>query len=181
MGKEEMRLVILGMGGYGRTIADVASQTGKYDEILFLDDNSHDARVRGRCSEFVDYMDGNTEFYPAIGDNNKRYQWILELDSENASIATIIHPSAYVSPLAVIGKGTAILPMAVVNTNVIICYGAIINIGAVVDHDCLLGVGVHIAPGAVVKGENAVSAFEKIESGTVIETAQFPISKTALA
>ena len=33
-----MRLVILGMGGYGRTIADVALQTGKYDEIIFLDD-----------------------------------------------------------------------------------------------------------------------------------------------
>lgn len=175
-----MRLVILGIGGYGRTIADVASQTGKYDEIIFLDDNSCDAQVKGKCSEFVDYIDENTEFYPAIGNNRKRYQWILELDHENAAIATIIHPSSYVSPQAIIGKGTAILPMAVVNTKVTICYGAIINVGAIVDHDCLLGVGVHISPGAVVKGENVINAFEKIESGSVIETAQFPINKISL-
>lgn len=176
-----MRLVILGMGGYGRTIEDVASQTGKYDPIIFLDDNNRDVRVKGKCSEFVDYIDENTEFYPAIGDNAKRYRWILNLDCEKAAIATIIHPSAYVSPQAVIGKGTAILPMAVVNTKTVICYGAIINVGAIVDHDCLLGVGVHIAPNAVVKGENMINAFEKIESGIVIETAQFPISKTSLA
>lgn len=176
-----MRLVILGMGGYGRTIADVASQIDKYDEIIFLDDNSHDVQVKGKCSEFVDYIDENTEFYPAIGNNEKRYQWILELDSENAAIATIIHPASYVSPQAIIGKGTAILPMAVVNTKAVICYGAIINVGAVVDHDCLLGVGVHVAPNAVIKGENVISAFEKIESGTVIQTGEFPVNKSLLA
>ena len=103
------------------------------------------------------------------------------MDSENAAIATIIHPSSYVSPQAVIGKGTAILPMAVVNTETVICYGAIINVGAIVDHDCLLGVGVHVSPNAVVKGENVINAFEKIESGIVVEGAKFPIKKTELA
>lgn len=171
----------MGMGGYGRTIADVALQTGKYDEIIFLDDTLQVDQVKGKCSEFVNYIDKNTEFYPAIGNNQKRYQWLLKLDSENAAIATIIHPSSYVSPQAVIGKGTAILPMAVVNTETVICYGAIINVGAIVDHDCLLGVGVHVSPNAVVKGENVINAFEKIESGIVVERAKFPIKKTELA
>ena len=35
-----MRLIILGAGGYGRTVADVAAQTGAYDKILFLDDGT---------------------------------------------------------------------------------------------------------------------------------------------
>ena len=30
-----MRLIILGMGGYGKVIADVADQTGLYEEIVF--------------------------------------------------------------------------------------------------------------------------------------------------
>ena len=38
-----MRLIILGMGGYGRTIADVAEQTGMYEEIIFLDDQADQA------------------------------------------------------------------------------------------------------------------------------------------
>lgn len=33
-----MRLIILGAGGYGKTVADIARQSGKYEQIYFLDD-----------------------------------------------------------------------------------------------------------------------------------------------
>ena len=49
-----MRLVILGAGGYGKTVADVARQSGEYDEILFLDD--HAAEAAGRCGEFAQFI-----------------------------------------------------------------------------------------------------------------------------
>ena len=32
------RLMILGAGGYGKTVADVAAQLGCYEQIVFLDD-----------------------------------------------------------------------------------------------------------------------------------------------
>ena len=32
------KLLILGAGGYGKTVADVAQQLGYYDKIAFLDD-----------------------------------------------------------------------------------------------------------------------------------------------
>ena len=51
-----MRLIILGAGGYGRTVADVAAQTGDYDEIRFLDDNSQTADVIGKCADFVSLL-----------------------------------------------------------------------------------------------------------------------------
>mgnify|MGYP002605572954 CR=1 FL=1 len=47
-----MRLIILGAGGYGRTVADIAAQTGQFDEISFLDDNSTARDVIGKCAEF---------------------------------------------------------------------------------------------------------------------------------
>ena len=31
-----MRLIILGAGGYGKTVADIARQSGKYEQIFFL-------------------------------------------------------------------------------------------------------------------------------------------------
>ena len=40
---------ILGAGGYGRTVADVAAQTGEYNEILFLDDSSVCLLYTSRC------------------------------------------------------------------------------------------------------------------------------------
>ena len=55
------RLVILGFGGYGKTVADVVESAKMYDEIIFLDDNSKDERVKGVCKEFVNYIDGYIE------------------------------------------------------------------------------------------------------------------------
>ena len=54
------RLVILGFGGYGKTIAGVAASAGTYDEIFFLDDNADDEKVKGKCSDYVKFIDENT-------------------------------------------------------------------------------------------------------------------------
>ena len=64
-----MRLIILGAGGYGRTVADIAAQTGQFDEISFLDDNSTTRDVIGKCAEFERFYEGQTAFYPAFGNN----------------------------------------------------------------------------------------------------------------
>lgn len=47
-----MQLIILGAGGYGRTVADIARQSGRYSEIHFLDDNSTDTLVIGKCADY---------------------------------------------------------------------------------------------------------------------------------
>ena len=57
--------------------------------------------------------------------------------------------------------------------------GCIINMGAIVDHKGLLGVGVHVAPGAIIKGENVIEAFAKIESGEVIQRGEFPFADSS--
>ena len=49
------RLVILGFGGYGKTIEDVVLDAGLFDEIVFLDDGSTDEKVQGKCSDYVKY------------------------------------------------------------------------------------------------------------------------------
>ena len=67
-----MRLIILGAGGYGRTVADVAAQTGQFDEISFLDDNSTAQDIIGECAEYARFRDGQTAFYPAFGNNEGR-------------------------------------------------------------------------------------------------------------
>lgn len=171
-----MRLIILGAGGYGKTIEDVAGQLNRYEKINFLDDKAEGENVLGKTDDFKTFINEDTEFYPAFGYNELRYNWILKLDEAGAKIATIIHPSAYVSPKAVIGKGSAVLPNASINYGAVITYGCIVNIGAIVDHNVLLGNGAHVCPGAVVKGENLIPAFMKIESGTVINRAEYPFN-----
>ena len=170
-----MKLLILGAGGYGKTVADVAKQTGEFEKIAFLDDGRAGSGVLGRCEEYAMFCDEDTAVYPAFGNNALRMEWLEVLMEEGIQIPTLVHPSAYVSPTAVLGEGTVVLPMAVVNTGVTVGSGCIINIGALIDHDTVIEDGVHLAPGAIVKAENRIAEGSKIDSGEVIENRQYPL------
>lgn len=169
------KLLILGSGGYGKTIADLASQLNCYDKIAFLDDNAVGSNVLGKCHEYVQFADGKTEMYPAFGNNEIRMQWLHQLLEAHVPVPTLVHPRAYVSPAAKLGVGCMVLPMAVVNTGVTVESGCIINIGALIDHNSILEAGAHIAPGAIVKAENRIPAGMKIESGDVIKNGAYPL------
>ncbi|MBQ3194479.1 MAG: hypothetical protein IJB59_13025 [Oscillospiraceae bacterium] len=169
------KLLILGAGGYGKTIADVARQMDCYDKIAFLDDGKQGPDILGRCEEYTMFCDDRTEVYPAFGNNEARMNWLNRLLEEEIPVPTLVHPSAYVSPCAVLGEGTVVLPMAVVNTGVTVEAGCIINIGALIDHDCVIEAGVHLCPGVIVKAENRIASGEKIESGEVILARIYPV------
>ncbi len=170
------KLLILGAGGYGKTVADTAHQTGGYEEIAFLDDaKAGMPGVLGKCEEFLLFAHEDTEMYPAFGNNAVRMAWIEKLEKQNVTVATLVHPTAYVSPMAVLAAGVAVLPKAVVNTGCTVEAGCIVNIGGLVDHDTILERGSHVAPGAIVKAENRIPAGMKVESGTVIENRQYPL------
>ena len=170
-----MRLIILGAGGYGRTVADIAAQTGQFHEISFLDDNSTALDAIGKCAEFERFCDGQTAFYPAFGNNEGRLKWLYRLREAGCTIPTIIHPTAYVSPTAQAEPGAVILPHAVVNTGCVVKAGCIVNCGAIIDHGCVLEEGVHICLGAIVKAENRIPRCMKIEAGEVVQNRTYPL------
>lgn len=163
------RLVILGAGGYGRTVKDIAEQLG-YSTIV-LDD----ADPIHPISTFSSYIDGHTSFIPAFGNNAFRMEWINRIEESGGKLATLIHPTAYISPTATINPGTVVLPHAIINTDVVVGKGCILNLGAIVDHGCILEEGVHVCLGAIVKGENRIEKCSKIEAGEVVERGQYPL------
>ncbi len=169
------KLLILGAGGFGRTVADLARQLGRYQSIAFLDDMASGTEILGKCETYAAFQPEETEIFPAFGNNKGRKTWVDQLRREGYTVPTMVHPSAYVSPTAKLGDGCVVLPMAVVNTGVVVLDGCIVNIGALVDHDCILEAGVHIAPGAVVKAENRIAEEEKVESGQIILNRTYPL------
>ena len=170
------KLLILGAGGYGRTIADIARQLGCYQKIAFLDDGKAGIPgVLGTCEDFLQFADETTEMYPAFGNNTVRMGWLERFEDHGIRVPVMVHPSAYVSPLATLYAGVAILPKAVVNTGTVVKNGCIVNIGVLIDHDCVLEEGCHLAPGVIIKAENRIPAGMKIEAGTVIENRQYPL------
>ena len=169
------KLLILGAGGYGRTVYELAQQLGEFDKIGFLDDRSTGANILGACTEFAMFADENTWMYPAFGNNELRRRWMERLEEEQICVPTLIHPRAYVSPSAIIGEGVVVLAMAAVSTGCRIENGCIVNLGALVDHDVVMECCSHVAPGGIVKAENRIPPGLKVESGEVIQNRTYPL------
>ena len=84
------------------------------------------------------------------------------------NIPVLSHPSAVISPSALIGAGTQILSQANISAEAILGEACIVNSNASVDHDCRIGDGVHIAPGATLCGCVCVGGNAFIGAGSVI-------------
>ncbi len=80
----------------------------------------------------------------------------------------VIHPTAIVSPSAVLGPGAMVLAGAVVQPNTQLGRGVIVNTGAIVEHDCMVEEGAHIGPGAVVLGGCRVGAFAIVGTRAIV-------------
>lgn len=149
------KLVIIGAGGHGKVIADIALKNAKYDNVCFLDDNNASSclglPVVGKIKDFEKFID-SSEIFVAIGDNQKRSQLIEELLEKNAKIPVLIHSDAVVGSQVELGDGTAIMAGAVVNPCTKIGKGVILNTCSSIDHDCFVGDYSHIAVGVHVAG-----------------------------
>lgn len=169
------RLIILGAGGFGQTVGDLAWQSGRYDAIFFLDDCKTGAEVLGKLADYPLFISDETEMLPALGNNGFRLELAKKIELTGAVLATIVHVRAYVSPTVVIAPGTIVLPMAVINTQCKVGRACIVNCGAMIDHGCVVEDGVHVCIGAAVKAENRIAALSKIEACQVVESRTFPL------
>ena len=163
------RLVIIGAGGHGKVIVDMAIKKG-YTDIVFVDDN-----VDGTCigypiiaksEKIEDFNDGKTDFAIAIGDNQVRKK-IAE--KYNVKWVSLIHPSAQVGINVKIGEGTVIMAGAIVNSCTSIGKHCIINSCAVVEHDNVIEDYVHISPNVALGGMVRVGECTHIGIGASVK------------
>lgn len=160
-------LLILGAGGFGQMVKETAIALG-YEKVMFLDDAAKDEDVIGMCCDYVLKHEDYPEAVAAFGNNKTRLFWTDKLLEEGYEVPSIVHPSAIVSPSAVLEPGCFIMQRAVVNTHTKIERAALINSGAVVDHDSCVCAGAHIGLGSVVKANCTIESEQKVEAGEVI-------------
>jgi sugar O-acyltransferase (sialic acid O-acetyltransferase NeuD family) len=164
-------LLIIGAGGHGRVVADIAKRTGCYQEIAFLDDAVLDGTFAypyfGKTDAAFKYVD-RYDMVVAIGNGAVRKRIMDALESQGAYFATVISPDAVIAEDVVIGGGTVIGPSVVINTGTVIGKGVILNTASSVDHDCVIGDFCHVAVGARVCGTVAVGEHTWIGAGATV-------------
>lgn len=157
------KLLILGAGGQGKVVLDLALACEEWDEISFLDGAKVGENILGYnvVGNFNEYKVFNTEYTHAIvavGNNDLRLRLIEKLIEVGYDVPVLIHPSAVVSNTSEIGVGTVIMPQAVVNISSKIGKGCIVNTGVIIEHDCIIDDGVHLSPGAVLGGAVSIGS-----------------------
>lgn len=158
----KQRLLIIGAGGHGRSVAEAAVLHGDYELTAFLDDAAESSQrvwdwpVWGTTTMLAACRDRVDAVIVAIGNNALREILHQRVQAEGLLLATVVHPAATVSPRAAMGQGCAIMAGAIVGTDAQLGEGVIVNCGAVVDHDCTvepfghLGVNAGMAGGSVL-------------------------------
>ena len=160
-------IIIIGAGGHGAELNDYvgySNQIKGFDEykvIGFLDDNpdnyanySFSAPLLGGIRDHAVRHD--TSYLMGIA-NLKYRKLFVELFSEKgADFITLVHPTAYVSPSATIGKGVVIGPMANIGPNVVLGDFTLINSRSSMGHDTHLGKFNFISPNVCFSGFTSI-------------------------
>ncbi len=188
----EKKYCIAGTGGCGREalwlLMDVLglSPEALSEITVFLDDSPSAKEVLG--IPVISRMDFNPELYKVvvgIGMPDIRKKFVESLPS-NTLFATLIHPSAIISPWAEIGEGSLITARCIVSTQVKLGKFAHLNLGTTISHDfeggdyfttapmasisgnCMFGESVYLGSHASVKQGLAICSHARIGMGAAV-------------
>ncbi len=151
-------LVVVGGGEHARVVAETALAAG-FEVLGFVapepaEGMTHDLGIPWLGRD--DALEESREALAVLGVGAVRVedkrQGLVERLEPAAGWATVVHPSAWVSPAAVLGPGTVVMAGAMVQTRARIGAHCVINTGAIIEHDVDAGDFSIFGPGAVVGG-----------------------------
>lgn len=169
MGKK--KLIIVGAGGHGRAVAEAALLSAAWAEVIFIDDGYPAHQTSGRWPIVADtqslsaLIKRGDDVIVAIGNQATRKRLFDTARAAGATMATVIHPSAWVSADADVGEGTAIMAGAIVGIQAKLGVGTIVNANATVDHDAVLGDFAHLGVGVQLAGGVIVGDLAWLQAG----------------
>lgn len=148
-------VIMVGAGGHALSVAEFAS--GNIEGYLSLSENPEmPGEWLGDDKDMDKYIELGRKFHIAFiysgwPKMEGRRQLIELYESRGAGFATLISPTAIVTPKSRIGEGCAIMAGAIVN-KATLGKNVVVNSGAIIEHDCKVGDNTFIGPGVVVGG-----------------------------
>lgn len=168
------RLLIVGAGGHGRSVAEAVLAAGAHVLVGFVDDAAPansvvwDVPVLGSTADLAAYRQRADVAIVAIGNNMAREGLCQRLVAAGFELVTVMHPRAIVSPRAVIGPGSAVMAGAIVGTEARLGQGVIVNSGAVVDHHAQVHDYGHLGVNACMAGGTVLGRGAWLQAGCAL-------------
>lgn len=168
------RLLIVGAGGHGRSVAEAVLSSDQYQLVGFVDDVKTPAaeiwgrRVLGPTTSFAEYHGRADAVIVAIGNNQLREELHVRLMNSEFEFATVIHPQSIVSSTALVGPGCAVMAGAIIGVEATLGEGVIVNCGAVVDHHCTIEDFGHLGTNACMAGGAVLGRGAWMQAGSAV-------------
>ncbi|MFJ1490663.1 NeuD/PglB/VioB family sugar acetyltransferase [Capnocytophaga canis] len=172
---EKPNIILLGGGGHCMSVIDVIEQGNKYTIKGILDYTGKGTilgyPILGGDDLVPQLVDENTYFLVTVGQiksyavREKLTEFLVE---NNAKLATVISPLAYVSKHAQIQEGTVVMHGAIVNAGASIGKYCIINTKALIEHGAVVEDFCHISTSATINGDTIVKRGSFIGSNATI-------------
>lgn len=175
----KLKIIGLGAGGHAKVVIEILRAQGGFTLVGLLDAKPElinqrvlDVPVLGEDALLPQLRaEGVTHFFVGLGASGSQphrrrlYDYGIATGLKPVSA---VHPSAIVSPSAILGDGIVVMPLAVINAAARLGANVIINTGAVVEHDCVVGDHVHIAPGVRLASAVSVGSETHVGLGAVV-------------
>jgi sugar O-acyltransferase (sialic acid O-acetyltransferase NeuD family) len=170
-------LLLIGAGAHSRSCADVIEQQGHFRIAGLIDSHNRGSKdaaysVIGNDNDLINLAKKYRYALICIGQIKSaelRIQIYQRLIQMGFQLPTIIAPTAYVSPHAILGAGTIIMHGAIVNAGARVGNNCIINSRSLIEHDVLVRDHCHISTGAILNGGVIVGMGSFIGSSSVIK------------
>ena len=175
--------VIIGSGGFGREVAEIAKTIKKEKKNLnfigFIDDNEelhgkmiNDVPILGNLEWINDSYDGNELFFAcAVGEPSVKKKVVERALKRGYIPHSLIHPSVRMCYDVSVGEGTILCPGTIITTNITIGNHVIINQMCSIGHDAIIEDFVTINPLAAISG--GVHLKEGVFIGTSASVLQY--------
>lgn len=155
---ENVRLMILGAGGFAKEVADVVFRTGHEIAGFFEEQPSRrDCPARGAPLFSEIPTAGFDGIVVGVGDSALRRRFFT-MFADDHECPSLVDPSAVVSRLARVGRGSLVMQGCVVNADAVVGQNVLLNVGCCVAHDCTVGDHAHLAPSVMLGGGSHVGA-----------------------
>ena len=171
-----MILAILGAGGMGRDMLELARQIEdnqhRWDKIIFINNGEKSDPIDGiktiGLEEAVAKYGSELEAIIAVGEPSLREKICNDLKNNAIQGATLIHPNVHVPKNAKIGSGVAIFSGAFIANNSKIGNNSSILFNSILGHDAVLGEGVMLSHLSILAGMCQVGDYTYIGPGVTV-------------
>lgn len=169
------RLLILGAGGHGRAVADLAHACG-FTVAGFTDRSSSaggtGAPVLGTDAQLATLIRAQRIDGGVVGVGNtalaRRAQLYDVLVAAGVPQPALVHPRAVASASSEVGAGTVVFAGSVLGSGVRIGRNAVLYSGVVVEHESVIGDHAYLSPGVILSGQVTVEARAFLGAGAVV-------------